>query len=142
MLNRKGKKWVLYPHKVFYTDNGEGVEQWATPSKEWWTETEIKHSRIEIEKFEEVELSKEKIDRYEEIKDMPDDHKSIYEEYILTGDTSNDQKIPKLHPFNILRLNQEDSSLGQSVTDSELQSIQQGQEITDMDLRITVLEAE
>ena len=111
MLIRKGRQWQLYPHKVKYTQHGEEIEQYALPNKEWWKGFAEQWGHTEIIEFTEAELSDEQLTRYEEVKDMPEDFSELYENYILTGDTSDEIELPTNHPFNIIRLRKENIRL-------------------------------
>ena len=113
MLQRKHNRWNLYPHKVRYTNEPTEIDvaKWALPNKEWWTEIANKHENITLHKFIDVEVTKEMQERYEEIKDMPEDFFDVYVEYVLTGDTSDEVELPTNHPFNIIRLRKEKEKL-------------------------------
>ena len=111
MLQRRSNQWFLYPHKVKYTHHGEQYEQWALPNKEWWKDFAEQWGHTEIIEFTEIELSDEQLVRYEEVKDMPEDFSELYENYILTGDTSNGFELRTNHPFNIIRLRKENEFL-------------------------------
>ena len=111
MIVRKGKQWHMYPHEVKYTQHGEQYEQWALPNKQWWINFAEQWEHTEIIEFTEVDLTEEQLARFEEIKDMPEDFSELYENYILTGDTSNDFELRTNHPFNIIRLRKENELL-------------------------------
>ena len=111
MITRKGKQWFLYPHKVKYTQHSEEIEQYALPNKQWWIDFADKWGHTEIIEFTEIDLSDEQLTRYEEVKDMPEDFSELYENYILTGDTSNGFELRTNHPFNIIRLRKENELL-------------------------------
>lgn len=111
MLSRKDNQFELCPYKVRYTQHGEEIEQWALPNKEWWIDFEQRWEHTEIIEFTELELSDEQLARFEEIKYMPEDFTHIYEEYVLSGGTSNDVKIPTHHPFQTIRLQAANNAL-------------------------------
>ncbi len=104
MLIKDGDCFRLYPWKVRYRQHGQEIEQWALPSKEWWTDFADRWEHTEILEFIEVELTEEQLARFEEIKDMPEDFMEMYIEYILTGNISNEVELPTNHPFQIIKL--------------------------------------
>ena len=106
MLLRQEGKWVLYPHKVKYTQIGKEYERWATPSKEWWEDLAGKWEHIEITSFEAITLTDEQLTRFEEIKDMPEDFPDVYEKYVLNGEFDMEE-VPKTHPFQSLRISKD-----------------------------------
>src|SRR5699024_3065072 len=95
-----------------------------------------KHDHIKISEFEEIEVTDDMRKRFEEIKNMPEDFGSVYTEYVLIDDTSDDISLPTNHPFNIVRLKEENEVQGQKLTDTELENILLGQRLTDMELMI------
>lgn len=118
MLQRIDNQWHLYPYKVHYTQHGEQQEQWALPSKEWWTDFADKWSHTTIDRFEDIEVTEVIKKRYEEIKDMPEDFGELYSQYVLTGDIGNED-LPVYHPFNIIRLRKENNDLQERLKTSE-----------------------
>lgn len=77
---------TLYPHKVrFYWHDEEIQENWALPTKEWWTETAEKHPDLHIVEFVEFELTPEQLQRYEDIKSKIVDGYP-FTHYILEGE--------------------------------------------------------
>ena len=109
MLIRTGNRFELYPHKVKYTQNGETIEQWALPSKQWFVDFAEKWEHTEIIEFTKVKLTEEQVERFEEIKNMESGFESQYSDYILTGDT--ELEIPNTHPFNLLIMKKENKQL-------------------------------
>lgn len=87
MLIKKGSKLKLYPWKVKYTQHGKEIEQWALPSKQWWTDFEQKWEHTELIEFVEVELTEEQAKRAEEIENLRIDEgfREMCIEYILDG---------------------------------------------------------
>ena len=140
MLVRKNSEWVLYPNRVTYKERGEEKEDWALPSREWWETTCEKHDHLELIGFEEIELTDEQLNRFDEIRDMPNDFVNVYIEYVRTGVFLNED-LPKRHPFITIFLQKENEKQGQMLIDAELENISQGQELTDLDLRLLELEA-
>lgn len=139
MLKRKGRRWELYPHRVKGIRFGEDFDQWALPDKEWWEDTAEMHDHLGIDEFEEVEVTEGMQGRFEEIKNMPDDFHTLYIEYVMTGDISEEVEMPKGHPFNIIRLQNQDKSQGQDITDGKLEAMEQGQKIADIELKLIEL---
>jgi hypothetical protein len=107
MLIRKGSRFQLYPHKVKGIRFGEEFEQWATPSKEWWIDTASNHDHMEVTEFIEIEVTEEMQQRYEEIKNMPEDFTSVYIDYVLDGTFP--KEFPKTHPFMMIKAQKENS---------------------------------
>ena len=86
MLIKRDNVFELYPHKVRYVQYGQEYEQWALPSKEWWTEFAQKWEHTDIIEFIEVELNEEQLARYEQIKyDIPEAFREVCIDYILGG---------------------------------------------------------
>ena len=111
MLNRKGNRFELYPHKVKYTQHGETIEQWAFPNKEWWENFADFWDHTEIIEFTELELSAEQISRFKDVQDMPEDFTEAYIEYMLTGVFADFDHLPSTHPFQIVLLRNENKQL-------------------------------
>ncbi len=86
MLIKRGSRFDLYPWKVNYTQHGQQITQWALPSKEWWENFEQKWEHTTIQSFEEVTLTEEQLQRYEEVKfGIPESFASACVAYILEG---------------------------------------------------------
>ncbi len=87
MLIADGGYLRLYPWRVRYRQHGDVIEQWALPSKEWWTDFAAKWEHAEILEFVEVELTEEQLERATEIEAilMDEGHRSICIDYILNG---------------------------------------------------------
>ncbi len=105
MLISKGNRFELYPYKVKYVQHGEEKENWALPSKEWWTNFAEKWEHTEIVEFVEVELNEEQLSRYEQINHgMPEAFRSVCIDYVLIG------KFPEgvAHPLIKLQLANKD----------------------------------
>lgn len=85
MLRKENGYLKLYPWMVKYTQHGKTVEQWALPSKEWWTDFADKWEHTEIVEFVEVELTNEQLARAEEIEQLRIDegYRDICIDYIL-----------------------------------------------------------
>lgn len=137
MLIKKGNRFELYPHKVKYIQRGEEYEQWALPNKEWWEDFANKWEHTEIVEFTEIELTEEQLARYEQIKyDIPEAFREICIDYILDG------VFPEgiNHPLKQLQVQKENQQQGIELSEREIQEIIQGQEISDLDIRVLTLE--
>ena len=138
MLTKKGNRFELYPHKVRYMQHGQEIEQWALPNKEWWTDFAEKWEHTEIIEFVEVELTEEQAKRAEEIEQLPMDEgfREICIDYIMGG------VFPEgiNHPLRQLQIQKENQEQGVELSEREIQEIIQGQEISDLDIRVLMLE--
>lgn len=87
MLIKNKDEFELYPYRVRYYQNGEEIEQWALPSKQWWTDFANKWGHTEIIEFIEVTLTQEQLARYREIKKLntPEGFRESFIDYILNG---------------------------------------------------------
>ena len=87
MLIKDGDCFRLYPWKVRYRQHGQEIEQWALPSKEWWTDFADRWEHTEIIEFVEVELIEEQLARVADIEEIPIDEgfREMCIEYILDG---------------------------------------------------------
>jgi len=86
MLIKDGDCFRLYPWKVRYRQHGQEIEQWALPSKEWWTDFADRWEHTEILEFIEVELTEEQLARFEQVKHgIPEAFREVCVEYILDG---------------------------------------------------------
>lgn len=65
---KEEKKYIIYPYKVRYKLHGELKEDYALPNKDWWTKTCLKHDFLEFIEFYEIEITKDMLKRFEEIK--------------------------------------------------------------------------
>ena len=138
MLVKNGSKLKLYPWKVKYIQHGEEVEQWALPSKQWWIDFANKWEHTEIIEFVEIELTEEQLARASEIEQLPMDEgfREICIDYIMGG------VFPERinHPLRDLQIQKENQELGVELSEREIQEIIQGQEISDLDIRVLTLE--
>ena len=108
MLYYANNEWVLYPHRVVYTQNGETHEQWALPSKEWWVSFAEKWEHTNIIEFVDVALTAEQIKRFEDLpKEVSEGHREICIDYIINA------KFPDgiEHPLRNLQLQKENEQL-------------------------------
>lgn len=82
---------LLWPHRVKYKRyDGKVAEEkgnWAMPSETWWERTCKKHKHLELVGFEEIKLTREQQERYEEVEKLVvmDGFLADYTEYILNG---------------------------------------------------------
>lgn len=138
MLIKKGSRFELYPHKVKYIQHGKEIEQWALPNKEWWIDFANKWEHTEIVEFIEVELTEEQLKRFEEINqyNISEAFASACIDYILNG------VFPEgiNHPLRQLQIQKENQEQGVELSEREIQEIIQGQEISDLDIRVLMLE--
>jgi predicted ATP-dependent Lon-type protease len=93
IFNEKNKTYEIYPFKVKYTNtiiepNGEIIEQWATPSKEWWYNLEKVHTgKVNILEITEFQLTEDIKKRFNKIKNFS--HDELAEKYILGEELPN-----------------------------------------------------
>ena len=88
MIYKENGEWKFCGYKVKYKQGDTEKEQWALPSKEWWEKTCNKHNKLELIGFEEVELTQEQQERFEEIQDLRlgEGHRQSLIDYVLEGD--------------------------------------------------------
>ena len=138
MLIKKGNRFELYPHKVKYIQHGKEIEQWALPNKEWWIDFADKWEHTEIIEFTEVELTEEQQARVTEIEELPmsEAFRGICIDYILNG------VFPEgiNHPLRDLQIQKENQEQGIDLSEREIQEIIQGQQMSDLDIRVLMLE--
>ena len=138
MLIKDGDCFRLYPWKVRYRQHGQEIEQWALPSKQWWTDFAAKWEHTEIIEFVEIELTEEQLARASEIEQLPMDEgfREICIDYIMGG------VFPEgiNHPLRDLQIQKENQEQGIELSEREIQEIIQGQEISDLDIRVLTLE--
>lgn len=118
MLVRKNGEWSLYPQKVIYSENGQNKESWALPNVEWWNDIIAKHDHLELINIEEIQLTQEQMNRFEEIKNMPDDFQDVYIEYVLNGNFP-EMDFPKGHSFHALKIEKENERLKDELTSQQ-----------------------
>ena len=138
MLVKNASKLKLYPWKVKYIQHRQEIEQWALPSKEWWIDFADKWEHTEIIEFVEIELTEEQLARASEIEQLPMDEgfREICIDYIMGG------VFPEgiNHPLRDLQIQKENQEQGIELSEREIQEIIQGQEISDLDIRVLTLE--
>ena len=147
MLKRQGNQWIVYPYTVTYSNtrtDEDNVTKPATPSKEWWHELGEDHDFITIHSIDSFEPTEEQLQRYEEVKRMPEDFTSVYENYVKDGALPNLDKFPKDHPFRFIvlekaneKLNEENLNLMLSMTDQYEKNLQQEQDNLNTMLALT-----
>ena len=93
MLFWKEGKLNLSPYKVNYTQHGK-QEAAYTDDKKWWEDFAKKWEHTTIQSFEDMEYTPEELQRYEEIKYMPEGHADICAEYVKTGQFPNEPNHP------------------------------------------------
>jgi len=137
MLIKDGDCFRLYPWKVRYRQHGQEIEQWALPNKEWWVAFAGRWDHTDILEFIEVELTEEQLARFEQVKHgIPEAFREVCIEYILDG------VFPEgiNHPLRQLQIQKENQEQGVELSEREIQEIIQGQEISDLDIRVLMLE--
>lgn len=114
MLYWKDGQLNLCPHKVNYTQHGEQQEAY-TDNKAWWENFAQQWDHTTIESFENVNYTAEQLQRYEEIKSMPEGHAAVCGKYVEDG------SFPEgSHPLENLQLKKENDHL-RSVIDAMLE---------------------
>lgn len=91
MLYHKNNNYHLPKHKVFYTDNGDQLENYVgSEGKKWWTELTKIHDGIKITKFEELTYTDEQKGRLEEVNQLnvPDGFSTVVADYVLDNQFS------------------------------------------------------
>ena len=138
MLIADGDYLKLYPWKVRYRQHGQEIEQWALPNKQWWIDFADKWEHTEIVEFTEIELTEEQAKRVEEIENIRLDEcfREMCIEYILDGVFPTGVE----HPLRQLQVQKENQEQGIGLSEREIQEIIQGQEISDLDIRVLTLE--
>ncbi len=142
VLYLKNGEWALSPYKVIYKQHGETLEQYAH-DKQWWLDFAAKWDHTEIIEFVEVEYSTEQIERLEEVKLTEEGFEYYAGRYVLEGlfpDELEEDEQMKDHPFQLLQRKKEDEILGQSVTQTDIETMLQGQKQTELEIRVMMLE--
>lgn len=118
MLRKENGYLKLYPWMVKYTQHGKTVEQWALPSKEWWTDFADKWEHTEIVEFVEVELTNEQLARAEEIEQLRIDegYRDICIDYILHSQFPEGPD----HPLRQLQVQENPEPTEQEIVNAEL----------------------
>lgn len=144
MLYLKNGEWALSPFKVKYKQHGETSEQY-TDDKQWWKDFAAKWEHTEIIKFKDVTYSKEQKARLVDVQNVKEGYEYYAAQYVLDGtfpdEMEDDEERMKNHPLRMIQIKKENTSQGQSITESEIESMKQGQKQTDFDLRLMLLEA-
>lgn len=143
MLYLKNGEWALCPYKVKYEQRGEVLEQY-TEDKQWWNDFAAKWDHTEIIEFEETSFTDEQKARLEEVKNVAEGFESYVAQYVLDGtfpdELEDEEERMKNHPLRMLQLEKENTSQGQTITETELESMRHGQKLTDFELRIMIME--
>ena len=134
MLYRKNGEWALCPHKVRYTQRGEELEQY-TSDPQWWIDFANIWAHTEIVEISEVVWTEEEIARLEEIKHISEGYSAMCVDYVRSGEFP-DEKEHKVHPLQYLRQQKENEKQGQNLSEREIQEIIQGQQLSDLDIRL------
>lgn len=142
MLYIKNGEWALSPFKVKYKQHGEALEQF-THDKQWWNDFAAKWEHSEILEFEDVSYSEEQKARLEEVQGIGEGFEYYAARYVLDGtfpDQLEGEERLLDHPLQLVQRRVEDQSLGQAITQSELEGMMQGQKQSDLEIRVLMLE--
>ena len=93
MLYWKDGQLNLCPYRVSYTQHGEQQEAY-TDNKAWWESFAQQWDHTTIQSFENVNYTAEQLQRYEEIKNMPEGHAAVCSEYVKTGQFPSEPSHP------------------------------------------------
>lgn len=100
MLYRDSEGLKLCTKKVVYTQRGQEMESLInTEGIEWWEDFANKWDHTTITEFEDVEYTKEQLDRFEETKDL-NVNQSILQDYIISGTIGEGLEILELNKEN------------------------------------------
>lgn len=143
MLYLKNGEWALSPFKVKYEQHGEALEQF-THDKQWWIDFAAKWDHTEIIEFEDTSFTVEQKARLEEVKNIDEGFEYYAAQYVLDGtfpdELEDDEERMKNHPLQLLQLEKENTSQGQTITETELESMRHGQKLTDFEIKFMLLE--
>ena len=131
MLYREDNQWALCPYKVKYTKNGENLEQY-THDKQWWTDFETTWVNTTVTEFTDLLWTDEEKARLEEIKHIGEGFGDICADYVSAGEFPTD----KIHPLKEIQSKKENEKLGQDLSEREIQEIIQGQQLSDLEIRL------
>ena len=131
MLYRKGNRWELCLYKVKFIQHGQNLEQY-THDKDWWIDFAEKWDHTEIVNFEDVVYKDEQLERHEEIKYIPEGFHGAVVDYVSVG------LFPEgiQHQLRNVQLAKENEKQGQNLSEREIQEIIQGQQLSDLDIRL------
>ena len=112
VLRHNGKRFLLHPYKVKFVKDGIEYEKAALPNKRYWEELALRDN-FNIS-FEEIVLSLEQKERYEEICKIECDEglTEDFENYILEGkypdENINEEsgeivRVMSIHPLMVLK---------------------------------------
>lgn len=101
MIAYKNGQWKLCPYLIKYTQYGVQQESYAL-DKNWWLDFAEKWDHTIIDEIIDVTATSEQLERYNQIRDMPDDFGNIYTEYVQSGDLPEVGIIPSAHKFNLI----------------------------------------
>ncbi|MET3658177.1 hypothetical protein [Sporosarcina psychrophila] len=126
MLYRKGNQWELSPYKIKYTQYGEPHVQYAS-DKKWWLDFADAWEHTKIIEIIDVVYTLVQLDRYEDIKYMPEDFGNIYSAYVEGGAFPTNEELRPDHPFRIIQLRKENELLNAQVqANADRQNLQEG----------------
>jgi hypothetical protein len=139
MIFYKNRKWNMCSEKVRYVQHGEEITQYVgSEGHDWWIDFEQKHSHTEIIEFVDVEATQEQLNRLNEVNQLNigDGFSEMLGNYVKDGIFPNSVN----HPLKTLQTTKENQEQGIDLSEREIQEIIQGQEISDLDIRILMLE--
>src|SRR5699024_5431612 len=142
MLCRENGEWALCPFKVTYKQHGEILERY-TDDKQWWIDFAAKWDHTEVIVIEDAVCTEEQKARLEEVKDVAEGFEYYASRYVENGTFPNEldaEERMKDHPLKNLQLQKENEKQGQTLTDTEIGSMEQGQQLTEVELRLLELE--
>jgi len=154
MIYYKNSKWNFHNFKVNFLENNNNKEKY-TSDKDFWRDMENKHDFITEVKFSDFNLNKEQVKRLEEInqQNVPEGFKPYLERYINTGrltkieiDENNNEEVEievtsnLKYPLGKFKTYLENKESNIYLSEREINEIEQGQEISEMEIRLLELE--
>ncbi|PIC59118.1 hypothetical protein CSV80_00920 [Sporosarcina sp. P12(2017)] len=113
MLYRKNGQWDLCPYKITYNQYGEQFEKY-TEDRKWWLDFADAWEHTRIVEITEVEHTTEQLERFEDIKYMPEDFGDMYSDYVEFG-IFETETLHLSHPFLIIKLRKENEDLSMAI---------------------------
>ena len=135
MLYWKEGKLNLSPYKVNYTQHGK-QEVAYTDDKKWWEDFAEKWEHTTIQSFEDMEYTPGELQRYEEIKYMPEGHAEACKTYVKSGDFPEGIN----HALRHIQLQKENERLGIELSEREISEIVQGTQISELEIKLLEME--
>lgn len=101
MIAYKNGQWRLCPYLIKYTQYEVQQEAYAL-DKNWWLDFASHWGHTVINEVIDVVATDEQLQRYNQIRDMPDDFGNVYAEYVQTGSLPDADTLPATHNFNLI----------------------------------------